>query len=164
MARHGRRRRSRSPRGHLGIAKAVAAFARYTDGRPPGLIVSEDGCMLLDNLGRSWGDRHGLTANQILEAVRAHIFHKDGNGMRFAVDGDAWGHYVVIRVFPRRAQADSVAQAIEIEEEGGGAGEGRMADSDSDDISDTAEALVFWGDGPPEGVLLREPDAAREQA
>lgn len=40
---------------------------------------------------------------------------------------------------------------------GGGAGEGRMADSDSDDISDTAEALVFWGDGPPEGVLLREP-------
>ena len=47
---------------------------------------------------------------------------------------------------------------------GGGAGEGRMADSDSDDISDTAEALVFWGDGPPEGVLLREPDAAREQA
>jgi len=53
-----------------------------------------------------WGLKHNLTDKDILEAVRQHMFHEDGNEkgeLRFSISEDKVGN-VLIRVLPKRRQ------------------------------------------------------------
>jgi len=98
------RARSRSPlpADSLKISRTIAGFGRYASKRPDGLRVDRDGCMKLDDIMNSWGDRHGLRETDILHAVRRHMFreHEHGGSLRFAIDGDHDGG-IVIRVMPK---------------------------------------------------------------
>mmetsp|Transcript_96818 Transcript_96818/g.134360 ORF Transcript_96818/g.134360 Transcript_96818/m.134360 type:complete len:204 (-) Transcript_96818:115-726(-) len=99
------RRRSRSPRGGLNtrrISSALCALGRYPKHQPEGLEV-DDGTFELDNLMEVWGRRQGLTKEDILDSVNAHMF-QDSNtrALRYSVtekDGK-----IYIRVFPSRSK------------------------------------------------------------
>eukprot|EP00435_Cladocopium_sp_Y103_P019226 s860_g4.t1 len=70
------RKRSRSPRGGLNtrrISSALCALGRYPKHQPEGLEV-DDGTFELENLMEAWGHRQGLTKDDILDSVNAHMF------------------------------------------------------------------------------------------
>ena len=99
--------RSRSQR----ISRAVVKFGRYPDERPPGLAVTEDGVIELENLMQSWGRGQGFQERDIMRAIWKDMFHSDdGEGfqcLRFSIDSDPNGQ-MMIRVHPKRGYAKVV--------------------------------------------------------
>lgn len=110
MPRHKpRRSRSRSPlcqtENSEWISRTVAGFGRYPDKRPAGLHVDKNGALRLGDLMSTWGLKHGLKEDEVLHAVRAHMFHNGESGMlRFAIDCDS-SQQILIRVMPKRGGA-----------------------------------------------------------
>eukprot|EP00490_Sorites_sp_Unknown_P014447 CAMPEP_0114637608 /NCGR_PEP_ID=MMETSP0191-20121206/186_1 /TAXON_ID=126664 /ORGANISM="Sorites sp." /LENGTH=205 /DNA_ID=CAMNT_0001849337 /DNA_START=47 /DNA_END=661 /DNA_ORIENTATION=+ len=101
------RRRSRSPRGGLNtrrISSALCALGRYPKHQPEGLEV-EDGTFELENLMDVWGRRQGLTKEDILDSVNAHMFQDSSTrALRYSVIEKESKIY--IRVFPSRSKGD----------------------------------------------------------
>eukprot|EP00438_Fugacium_kawagutii_P015100 Skav214591 [mRNA] locus=scaffold57:446855:451210:+ [translate_table: standard] len=102
-----RRGRSRSPRGGLNtrrISSALCALGRYPKHQPEGLEV-EDGTFELENLMDAWGRRQGLTKEDILDSVNAHMFQDSSTrSLRYSVtEKDS---KIYIRVFPSRSKGD----------------------------------------------------------
>lgn len=94
------------------ISKQIAIFGRYSDRRPEGLYVSEDGTMVLNILMRSWAHEHGLDEAVVLTACKEHMYHDDLNAdgskrLRFVIAADQSGQ-TTIRVMPKRG-GDGVA-------------------------------------------------------
>ena len=94
-----------------GISRAVVKFGRYPGKRPPGLAVTEDGVIELENLMQSWGRGQGFQERDIMRAIWEHMFHSDdGDGfscLRFSIDSDPDGK-MMIRVHPKRGYAKVV--------------------------------------------------------
>jgi len=65
--------------------------------------VDGSGAFRLCDLMRTWGWEHGVSEQDILRAVRAHMFHSDNGAghLRFAIDNNEQGH-IIIRVQPKR--------------------------------------------------------------
>eukprot|EP00928_Gymnodinium_smaydae_P004566 TRINITY_DN1154_c0_g1_i2.p1 TRINITY_DN1154_c0_g1~~TRINITY_DN1154_c0_g1_i2.p1 ORF type:complete len:351 (+),score=63.37 TRINITY_DN1154_c0_g1_i2:118-1170(+) len=111
--------RSRSPRGSRRdtewISRAVCSFGRYPHKAPPGLRVDQDGAFSLEELVDAWGRHQNLTAQDIMTAIQAHMFHDvddRGSGLlRFAVDSDQTGS-IYIRVMPKRGSGYGGQQAL----------------------------------------------------
>lgn len=70
-----------------------------------------EGCMLVDDIMRFWGDDQGLQTWDILDAIKEHMFHDDGT-LRFATTCTDGGK-VKIRVFPKRKGGDPALAAAE---------------------------------------------------
>lgn len=108
MPRHKRRSRSRSPLRQTDnsewISRTVAGFGRYPDKRPAGLHVDKNGALRLGDLMSTWGLKQGLKEDEVLHAVRAHMFHNGEGMLRFAIDCDSAGQ-ILIRVMPKRGGA-----------------------------------------------------------
>lgn len=106
MTSHGDR--SRSPKRTTWISKAVAGFGRYPDKRPKGLYADDTGAFRVEDLMYYWGHDQGLTEQQLLTALRDHMFHEgEGAGhLRFAIDSDAKGHIVVRVQPPKRKESN----------------------------------------------------------
>lgn len=107
--------RSRSPRGQENwdnwISRQVAGFGRHPNKRPRGLEVDHNGNMWLDQLMDSWARSQNVKEQQVLNAVRANMFHEDGQ-MRFSINQDNDEGRTVIRVLPKRdrwARGNNVA-------------------------------------------------------
>lgn len=101
------RRRSRTPRGRGGyqkwtewISRHIANFGRHAAKRPKGLFVDSEGNMLLEQVMRLWGHQQELQDQDVLLAIREHMFHEDGT-LRFSIDNDNQGRQK-IRVLPKR--------------------------------------------------------------
>jgi len=98
-------RRSRSPPARWDserISRTVVAFGRYPEKRPSGLRVNDAGAMSLESLLDCWGSQKGVGERDVLDAVRLHMFQRDGgSALRFAVVQDEAG-CIFIRVLPRR--------------------------------------------------------------
>jgi len=97
--------RSRSPkRGTSWISRAISSFGRYPEKRPRGLCADETGAFPLEQLMVHWGREHGLKEQDVLEALREHMFAdqdgKDGH-LRFVIDADQMGN-IIVRVPPKR--------------------------------------------------------------
>mmetsp|Transcript_1618 Transcript_1618/g.3350 ORF Transcript_1618/g.3350 Transcript_1618/m.3350 type:complete len:184 (-) Transcript_1618:163-714(-) len=102
-----RRGCSRSPRwGSERISRAVVALGRYPDKRPQGLRVNSSNAFLLRNLMEVWGERQGLREEDVLDALREHMFHQDSASLRFAINDDGSGN-ITIRVHPKRGRSRS---------------------------------------------------------
>lgn len=88
------------------ISRAVANFGRYPDKRPKGLEVDEEGAMTIKNLMDTWASKQGYSTQDVLDAVKEHMFHDGGCDLRFAIDqcGDEGPDSVVIRVLPKRSK------------------------------------------------------------
>ena len=77
----------------------LVGFGRYDNHRPRGLRVSQ-GSFMLNDLMDSWACHEGLTRQEVLHAVRVHMFHEDHVQLRFEIQqkhGDT-----MIRVMPKR--------------------------------------------------------------
>lgn len=101
-----RQGRSRSPHGWgwstERISRTICMLGRYPDRRPPGLAVSAGGVMRLADLMHCWGEGEGLSQEEVLQAVRGHMFHDGASRvLRFAVDCNAAGD-ILIKVNPSR--------------------------------------------------------------
>lgn len=48
-----------------------------------------------------WGERNGLSREDVLLALRKHMYHEEGATLRFAINEDGAGE-LVIRVLPKR--------------------------------------------------------------
>lgn len=101
------RKRSRSPRGGLNtrrISSALCALGRYPKHQPDGLEV-DDGTFELENLMEAWGHRQGLTKDDILDSVNAHMFQDTSTrALRYSVtEKDS---KIYIKVFPSRSKGD----------------------------------------------------------
>jgi len=98
------RQRTRSPMRTTAktawISKSVCVFGRYPEKRPPGLNLLPDGGLLLSELMDVWGQKQGLTAANVLQAIRAHMFHDGTPGtLRFSIDCNDEKE-MIIRVMP----------------------------------------------------------------
>ena len=99
------------PRNSSWISRAVVAFGRYPDKRPPKLEVTGDGWFRLSNLMRAWGRPHGLTQRQVLSAIEEHMFHDDiGKTPRFRIASDHGP--ICIRVLPKRSGRNNATVAM----------------------------------------------------
>lgn len=101
-----RQDRSRSPRGRAWnserISRAIVSFGRYPRKRPSGLEVDASGLMRLEDIMSCWGRDEGLQEDEVLKAVKEHMFHNDeGAALRFAIDVDKAGR-VTVQVKPSR--------------------------------------------------------------
>ena len=83
----------------------MVKFGRYPSKRPPGLAVTEEGVIELENLMQFWGRGKGFQERDIMRAIWEHMFHSDdGDGfscLRFSIDSDPDGKKY-IRVHPKR--------------------------------------------------------------
>ena len=104
MVRQGvKNRRSRSPRSRdEWISRTIAQFGRYPERHPPGLRVDITGSFRLENLMQVWGYAKHLTFEEVLAAIRRHMFHGEGDP-RFNVDYHVDGS-IFIQVLPRRGR------------------------------------------------------------
>lgn len=102
------RQRTRSPFRRtdktLKISRAVCGFGRYADNRPPGLNLLPGGGLRLSELMAVWGRKQGLREDDVLQAIKAHMFHDGTSGaLRFSIDCNEEGE-IILRVLPRRAK------------------------------------------------------------
>mmetsp|Transcript_7939 Transcript_7939/g.18583 ORF Transcript_7939/g.18583 Transcript_7939/m.18583 type:complete len:360 (-) Transcript_7939:186-1265(-) len=98
--------RSRSPKGNSAnsqwISRQLAQFGRYAEKRPWGLQPNDQGAFLLSDIIAQWGEKNGLSEQDVLEAVQQNMYHHGQDGaQRFVVDSDEYGN-VTIMVNPRR--------------------------------------------------------------
>ena len=102
---------ARCPRNSTWISRALVAFGRYPDKRPPELEVTGDGWFDLSNLMRAWGRPHGLTQRQLLSAIEEHMFHDDiEKTPRFRIASDHGP--ICIRVLPKRSGRNNATVAM----------------------------------------------------
>lgn len=65
-------------------------------------MVDGNGSFALSNLMECWGESQGLTEQEVLAAVKAHMFHEgDDRALRFEITSDRSGG-VLIRALPKR--------------------------------------------------------------
>ena len=96
------RSRSRSRRLEQ-ISRQICGFARHAHRRPPGLIVGDDGCILLSSLMASWGHQRELSENMVMDAVQRHMYHEDcPEEQRFSILEAERGQSLRIKVMPKR--------------------------------------------------------------
>ena len=102
---------ARCPRNSTWISRALVAFGRYPDKRPPKLEVTGDGWFRLRNLMRSWARPHGFTHRQVLSAIDEHMFHNDiEKTPRFRIASDHGP--ICIRVLPKRSGRNNATVAM----------------------------------------------------
>lgn len=87
------------------ISRKLVSFGRYKDGRPRGLRVESDSTFLLEDLMDEWGYDEGLSKDDVMQAVRHHMFHGNdpSSTLRFAIESTGKGA-VVIRVMPKSSR------------------------------------------------------------
>jgi len=67
--------------------------------------MDEQGSFSLTDLNWSWGNGEGVSEEDVLAAVRAHMFHeRSGGALRFAMNTDANGN-IRLRALPKRSWA-----------------------------------------------------------
>jgi len=102
--------RSRSPRAGADgpwtsnkLSRVMVQFGRYPQKRPAGLYVDDTGGFRLGDFMQFWGSEQGLNEEEVIDAVKANMFHEDGRELRFCIDNDSEG-FLVIRVMQKRRQ------------------------------------------------------------
>jgi hypothetical protein len=84
------------------ISSALCAIARYPHNRPEGLSVDESGMFSLRNLVEVWAKPHGLSAHQVLEAIKVHMYQDDmRKSLRYSIRTNEGGE-MFIRVNPKQ--------------------------------------------------------------
>ena len=56
----------------LQISKQIAAFGRYPNARPVGMMTDSEGRLSLNNLMATWGTAHGLSEDQVKSVLQQH--------------------------------------------------------------------------------------------
>lgn len=89
------------------LSRTIASFGRYPTKRPRGLEVqrggNEEAILSVKNLIEVWGREQGVTEHEIVESVRAHMFHKEPHSLRFSIAEDEEGEKL-IKVHPKRSE------------------------------------------------------------
>ena len=67
----------------LQISKQIAAFGRYPNARPVGMMTDSEGRLSLNNLMATWGTAHGLSADQVKSVLQQH--GATDKGQRFTI-------------------------------------------------------------------------------
>ena len=60
-------------------------MGRWPDRRPAGLHVDKGGSFLLSDLMYCWGDAHGLSTHDVLEAIYQNRYNNRSNYRRFSI-------------------------------------------------------------------------------
>ena len=83
------------------IRRNVVRLGRYPDARPAqGFDVDRDNCFLLTNLMEVWGHRNGVSAEEVLDAIRSGMYQTGTRHLRFSISTDLGGN-TIIRVYPK---------------------------------------------------------------
>lgn len=91
------------------ISRQVASFGRYPKNRPQGLSVDSAGAMKLSSLMTTWGQKHSLSRDDIVQALQKNRFH-DHTSLRFAMLEEADGE-VSISVHRKRENVTEASLA-----------------------------------------------------
>ncbi|CAE7564558.1 unnamed protein product [Symbiodinium natans] len=87
---YSKRQRSRSPKAEVNtrrISNALCRMIRYPEHRPEGLVVDSSGKVALSNLVSAWAEAEGLTKENILDTVQAHMW-QDTEVRRYSILGE----------------------------------------------------------------------------